>query len=235
MLAISEAVCRYRALAGHRRAAVPRPRHAPAVGAGLPLDPRGAGRPRRGRDDRRRRRLHAHARDLARDPHPQPRRREADGGRDRRHAVAQPARGRRLQVQPAPRRAGRHRGHVVDRERGERAARRGARGGQARPVRAGGRRARRCTATTTSPPTWTTCPPSWTSTRSASSGLRLGVDPLGGVERRLLGSRGRAPRPRPDDRERRARSRPSRSCPSTGTAGSAWTAPRRTRWRASPT
>ena len=97
---------------------------------------------------------------------PQPRRRGGDRGRDRRDAVAQPARGRRLQVQPAPRRPGRHRGHVVDRARGERAARRGARRGVARGASTG----RRCTATTTSPPTSTTCPPSWTSTRSAPAG-----------------------------------------------------------------
>ncbi len=49
---------------------------------------------------RRRGRLHADARALARDPHPQSRRRAA-GRRDRADAVAQPARGRRLQVQPA--------------------------------------------------------------------------------------------------------------------------------------
>ena len=61
--------------------------------------------------------------DLARDPHPQPRRRPRHGGRDRRHAVAQPAPGRRLQVQPAARRAGRHRRHRLDPARGQRAAR----------------------------------------------------------------------------------------------------------------
>ena len=39
------------------------------------------------------------------------------GRRHRHHAVAQPARGRRLQVQPAQRRPGRHRRHRLDRER----------------------------------------------------------------------------------------------------------------------
>src|SRR5918994_73463 len=39
--------------------------------------------------------------------------------RDRRHAVAHPAGRRRLQVQPAARRAGRHRRHRLDRARGE--------------------------------------------------------------------------------------------------------------------
>ena len=42
--------------------------------------------------------------------------------RDRADAVAQPARGRRLQVQPAERRAGRHRHHQAHRGRGQRAA-----------------------------------------------------------------------------------------------------------------
>ena len=40
------------------------------------------------------------------------------GRRDRRHAVAQPAGRRRLQVQPAARRAGRHRRHVGGSPRG---------------------------------------------------------------------------------------------------------------------
>ena len=70
--------CRYRDGAGDRRAAVPRPRHARAVGAGV--------RARSSRCSaahgvdvvrRRRRRRHADAGDLARDPHPQPRRRRA--------------------------------------------------------------------------------------------------------------------------------------------------------------
>ncbi len=44
--------------------------------------------------------------------------------RHRRHAVAQSARQRRLQVQPAQRRPCRHRRHGLDRSQGERAARR---------------------------------------------------------------------------------------------------------------
>ena len=47
------------------------------------------------------RRIHADAGDLARDPHLQPRPHERAGRRHRRHAVAQSARRRRLQVQPA--------------------------------------------------------------------------------------------------------------------------------------
>ena len=44
-------------------------------------------------------------------------RRERARRRHRHHAVAQSARGRRLQVQPAERRPGRHRRHRLDRER----------------------------------------------------------------------------------------------------------------------
>ena len=65
------------------------------------------------------------------------------GGRDRRHAVAQPARRRRLQVQPAARRAGRHRRHGLDRARGQRAARGGAGRRHARALRGGRGRAAR--------------------------------------------------------------------------------------------
>ena len=77
----------------------------------------------------------ADAGDLARDPHPQPRRRPRHGRRDRGHPVAQPARRRRLQVQPAARRPGRHRRHGRDRGRGQRAARGGARRRRARGLR----------------------------------------------------------------------------------------------------
>ncbi len=52
--------------------------------------------------------------DLARHPDLQPRPDRRPGRRHRRHAVAQPARGRRLQVQPAERRPGRHRRHRRD-------------------------------------------------------------------------------------------------------------------------
>ena len=61
------------------------------------------------------------------------------GRRDRGHALAQPAGGRRVQVQPARRRAGRHRHHPADPGPGERAARRRAEGGAPDPVRPGGR------------------------------------------------------------------------------------------------
>ena len=61
--------------------------------------------------------------------------------RHRRHPVAQPARRRRLQVQPAARRPGRHRRHEVDRRPRQRADRRRPGRGQADAVRPGpGRR-----------------------------------------------------------------------------------------------
>ena len=61
--------------AGHRRTAVPGARHARALRAGGAEHRGGALRPRRRGHGRRRRRLHADAGDLARDPHPQSRRR----------------------------------------------------------------------------------------------------------------------------------------------------------------
>src|ERR1700761_585419 len=56
--------------------------------------------------------------------HPGPHRRRAEGpgGRDRGHAVAQPAPRRRVQVQPARRRTGRDRHHQVDPGPGQRTA-----------------------------------------------------------------------------------------------------------------
>ncbi len=123
--------------AGHRRAAVHRSRHARAVRAGLGLGAGGAGRQRRRDADRRARPLHADPGGLARDPAPQPRavaRRQRPGRRHRRDAVAQPARRRRLQVQPAARRAGRHRCDEVDREPRQRADPRPARGRAADPA-----------------------------------------------------------------------------------------------------
>jgi phosphoglucomutase len=52
-------------------------------------------------------------------------------GRDRHHAITQPARGRRLQIQPPERRAGGYRRHQMDRERRQCADREEARGGAA--------------------------------------------------------------------------------------------------------
>ncbi len=86
------------------------------------------GGPRRQRRDgagRQPRPLHTDARAVARDPHPQ--RRENDGTRGRRghHALAQPATRRRLQVQPARRRARGQRHHRLGAGPGERLSRQG--------------------------------------------------------------------------------------------------------------
>ena len=75
ILAITQAICEYRAAAGRRRAAVPGEGHARASRAGVRQRARGARGQRRRGDDRLRPRLHADSRALARDPALQPRRR----------------------------------------------------------------------------------------------------------------------------------------------------------------
>ena len=173
-------------------------------------------------------RLHADPGDLARDPHLQ-RSRGRQGGRDRDHAVAQSARGRRLQVQPATRRPGRHRRHRADPGRCQRAVARGPerRGAaadyddaiEARPAprlplllrrRAvgGGRPAR-----------------DRRSRDSGSASIRsvARASPTGRRSPSATGSTSRW--------STTGSTRRSRSCRSTTTARSAWTAPRPTRWR----
>ena len=120
ILAITQAICLYRKAEGDRRAALPRDRHPRAVGAGLRERARGARGKRRRGQGRRRRRLHADPRHLPRDPDAQPRPPRRAGRRDRRDAVAQSAALRRVQVQPAQRRPGRHGRHEVDRGPGQR-------------------------------------------------------------------------------------------------------------------
>ena len=208
-------------IAGHHRGdlplpATPRARMGRCSSARTPTrcpsrpsrPPRGPRRARRRRSGRRRRRLHADARHLARDPRPQPRAARPAGRRHRRHAVAQPARGRRLQVQPAERRSGRHRRDALDPGRGEPPARGGLRASQRVAVpsaraAAAARLRRRATSTTS--------PRSSTWTRSGASGLRLGVDPLGGASVAYWPRDRRALRPRPDRDQRRRSTRSSRS------------------------
>ena len=131
---------------GHRRPALPRQRHARALGARARARARGA----------RRATASTSMVDAGDGYTPTPvishailthnRGRSAGARRrHRHHAVAQPARGRRLQVQPAARRPGRHRRHRAgSRTRGQRAPRRG-------PRAACGacRSSRRCAPTTT--------------------------------------------------------------------------------------
>ena len=108
----------------------------------------------------------------------------APGRRDRRHAVAQPARGWRLQVQPAERRPGRHRRHDPDPGRGEPAPRGRPRRRPAHPARAGAAPARPPTTTSTATSATSTRSSTWTpsgapgcgsaSTRSAARASRTG-------------------------------------------------------------
>ena len=117
--ATTEAICRYREAHGTDGPLfIGRDTHAlslPAFETALAV----LGCARCRHPDRRGRWLHADTRDLARDPRPQPRAHRAARRRDRRHPVAQPARGRRLQVQPAQRRPRRHRCHGLDPGRGQ--------------------------------------------------------------------------------------------------------------------
>ena len=147
------------------------------------------------------------------------------GRRDRRHALAQPARRRRLQVQPAARRArptptspaGSSARRTGCSRRGSTASARPF-GEAASPARLRDRLRRR--------PRRGDRP-----RRDPRAGLRLGVDPLGGASVAVLGGDRRA-RTGSTSRSSTTRStRRSASCRSTGTARSGWTARRRTRWR----
>ena len=106
--------------------------------------------------------------------------RQRPGRRHRGHAVAQPAGRRRLQVQPAARRAGRHRRHVGHRRPGQRADPGRAGGRDAHPVRPGacGRVGVRLHGRRTS----TTCRRSSTSRRSAKRAC--GSEPTRSAARR---------------------------------------------------
>ena len=114
---------------GHHRAAVPGPGHSWSVRARVrdrAGGPRGQRRDRAGGQPGR---VHADARAVPGHPRLQRRARRRPGRRDRDHPVAQPAGGRRVQVQPARRRPGRladHLGHPGPRQRA--AGRRPARG-----------------------------------------------------------------------------------------------------------
>ena len=190
--------------AGNRGPAVHRARHARPLRARLGHRPRGARRERRrrcsstaGTGTRRRppSRTRSSRTTGAR------RRRRLARRRHRRHALAQPARRRRLQVQPAERRPGRHRRHRLDRRTRQRAPRGRPAGRPAGAARARPRRGDDATGTTSSTPTSATCPHSSTSTPIREAGLRIGADPLGGAQRRLLGRDRRALPARPHRRQ----------------------------------
>ena len=178
---------------------------------------------RRRRRRRFRGRLHAHAGDLARDPDAQ-RARRREGGRDRDHAVAQPARRRRLQVQPAAWRPGRHRRHAADPGRGERAARgRACAASSGWPTSEAIKRARRHDYRSAYVEDLATVVDLEAIARRRDP---AGGRPAGRRERRVLaGDRGALPA-RPRRSSTTESTRRSRSCRSTTTARSAWTAPR---------
>ena len=132
-------------------------------------------------------------------------------GRHRRHAVAQPARRRRLQVQPAQRRPGRHGRHAA----GSRTRRTGSSrppaptGSTASAACPSSGRARRRGSTTSAARTSPTSRTSSTWRPSAGPGCASGVDPLGGAAVAYWGLDRRALRPGPH-RHQRGR-RPARS------------------------
>ena len=189
----------YRARAGHRRARCSSARDthalsAPALGSALEV----LARQRRAGARRQPRRLHADARGLARDPRATTaaaRAGLADG--DRHHAVAQPAARRRLQVQPAARRARRHRRHRLDRRTAPTSCSPTALDGRAPRVPLD-RRARRHAVTTSSAPTSTTCRASSTSTRSARRACGSAPTRSAAPAWHYWGAIARAPRARPD-------------------------------------
>ena len=171
ILATTQAICEYRAAPGDRRAAVPGRRHAracpsrrrsarsrcsPPTRSGCMVDARGGYTPTPAVS----RAILAH---------------NASGGgrarrRDRGHALAQPAAGRRVQVQPARRRPGRHRHHRADPGPGERAARRRAEGRAPGAVRPGGRGRTPPGSSTSSAATWPRSGRWWTWPRSGRPG-----------------------------------------------------------------
>ena len=204
IVATTEAICRYRESQGIRWPAVHRQGHARPVRTGLPDGARGPRRARRRRPRRCRRRLHADPGGLARDPRLQPRAARPPRRRHRHHAVAQPARGRRLQVQPA-RTAARPTptSPAGSRTRRTGCSRRGLDRSGACPIEQRAEPGR---------------PPTTTSTSYvddlasvidmdaiAASGLRLGVDPMGGASVAYWPAIARALRPRPDGHQRRRR------------------------------
>ena len=137
----------------------------------------------------------------------QPRPHERARRRHRRHAVAQPARGRRLQVQPAARRPGRHRRHRRgSRTRATRCSSAELDGVQARPVRAALARADDAPPRLRRPPT---SPTSATSIDlDAIRGARLKHRRRSARRRRraLLGRASPSGTARPHGRQRRRRS-----------------------------
>ena len=178
--ATSQAICEYRARAGHRRPAVPRPRHARAVRAGLG---------HRGRGVRGQRRARCWSTRPTASPRPR-RCRTRSCAQPRPHRAAWPTasssprrttrrRDGGFKYNPPQRRPGRHRRHHVDRQPGQRAARRaswtgcsGARSSRAR---------RRSGRYDFLGEYVATCPVVLNMDAIRDAGVRIGADPLGGA------------------------------------------------------
>ena len=183
ILAITQAICDYRRSRGIDGPLYHGQGHARGVGPGAAERARGAGR-QRGRDHHpARRRGHADAGHLA-------------GPSSCTTAAAQthladgivitpshnPARRRRLQVQPTQRRAGRHRRDRLGAEaRANELLRAGNAGVKRMPFAAALKAADHARGRLGHCPTSGIWETSWTWTPSASAGLELGVDPLGGA------------------------------------------------------
>ena len=158
-------------------------------------------------------------------------RKRAARRRHRHHAVAQSAGGRRLQVQPAERRPGRHRRHAVDPGPRQRAAARRQRRRQAHAVRQRRSRPRRRTRRISSCPTSTT----WRNVIDMDA-IRGAGSSSASIRSAARRSRYWEPidadlRPRHHRRQHDDRSDVLLHDASITTARSAWIARARTRWR----
>ncbi len=178
VLAITQAICEYRAQQGSMVRCSSASTRTP-VGACVRECAGGTGGQRRRDADRRGRRIHADAGSLACHPGLQPRPQRGPRRRHRGDTIAQSAERWRFQVQPPQRRAGRHRRHQLDRGAGQRTAEAGLAACGA-CLRAGAARRHH-------PRARFIAPMSPISGRvldfevDARAGIRMGVDPLGGA------------------------------------------------------
>ena len=213
-----------------QRSSVSCQRHARVVGAGFRDRAGGAGGKRNRDDDRLRPRVHADSGVVARHPHLQRRARERARRWHRDHAVPQSPGGRRLQIQPAQRRSGRHHGYEMDREPRQRDARGRTGGRPALHGREGARRRRDAPSRLclrVRQRTWARSsiwkPSAPRSCRLAPTRWAAPESPTGSASPNGTGSILRS-------RTRARRSYVSLHDRSIGTARSGWIARRRTRW-----
>ena len=200
IVATTQAICDYRADAGVRRPAVPRPRHPRPVRAGLGVRDRGAGRQRRDRPGRLARRLHADAGRVARDPARQRAGRQPGASGLADGIVVTPSHNPPsdggFKYNPPH-------GGPADTDATSVIAERAnelIRGGLAEVKRVPFARARAACTAYDFLGTYVDDLPvgASTSTRSSAAGVRIGADPLGWSVGGVLGRDRRAARPRPD-------------------------------------